>query len=59
MTASIRPTQHTRELLAELLEGELAEQRHPGDSLDEAFAQHPEKCSTGADYPDWTPGGTR
>ncbi len=40
-----------------------AEQIHHLDPCDTAFARlactHPEQCSTEADYPGWTPGGTR
>jgi hypothetical protein len=43
--------------------GRSAELRHLVDPCDSAFAQmasaHPEKCSTAADYPGWTPGGTK
>ncbi|GAA2929328.1 hypothetical protein [Streptomyces enissocaesilis] len=43
--------------------GRAAELRHQIDPCDSAFARlactHPEKCSTQADYPGWTPGGTR
>lgn len=39
--------------------GRVAEQRHIVDQLDDAFAKlavdHPERCSTKADYPDWSP----
>ncbi|MFE9398598.1 hypothetical protein [Streptomyces flavidovirens] len=43
--------------------GQSAELRHLVDPCDTPFARlactHPEKCSTAADYPGWTPGGTR
>lgn len=46
-----------------LAEGVAAEARHQVDDSDAAFAQlacdHPEKCACDADYPGWTPGGTR
>ncbi|MFD0074325.1 hypothetical protein ACFVIY_18010 [Streptomyces sp. NPDC127166] len=40
--------------------GRLAEQAHQLDLCDAAFArlacEHGDRCSTAADYPDWTPG---
>ncbi|MEU2674785.1 hypothetical protein ABZ622_39345 [Streptomyces sp. NPDC007164] len=46
-----------------LAAGLAAEYRHLTDTRDAAFAAlactHPEACSSDADYPAWTPGGTR
>ncbi|MCX4786518.1 hypothetical protein OG369_10070 [Streptomyces sp. NBC_01221] len=46
-----------------LAAGLAAEYRHLTDTRDAAFAvlacTHPEACSCDADYPNWTPGGTR
>jgi hypothetical protein len=46
-----------------LAEGIAAEVHHLLDPADTAFAalacEHGDCCSTEADYPNWTPGGTR
>ncbi|MFJ1647922.1 hypothetical protein [Streptomyces sp. NPDC088258] len=43
------------------LAGMAAEDRHLLDPADHAFAalacEHPDTCSCGDDYPNWTPGG--
>ena len=46
-----------------LAEGAAAEARHLGDPTDHAWehlaVDHPEACSTDADYPGWKPGRAR
>ncbi|NUQ95333.1 MAG: hypothetical protein HOY79_01785 [Streptomyces sp.] len=46
-----------------LAAGIAAEARHQLDPYDAVFermaCEHPEACSCAADYPEWTPGGTR
>ena len=46
-----------------VLQAAMAATHSPSDriayALDVALLEHPEWCSTDADYPGWTPGGAR